>query len=91
MEEENQLTDSEWLNLFKQAESLGIGFILLAGGEPLLRPEMIETAGIQEAAKQYFMWNMYRFMQIQRDLNLKMLKEEFLKEKLLELSYSADK
>lgn len=44
-EEANQLTDREWLNLFEQAENLGIGFILLAGGEPLLRPGLIEQAG----------------------------------------------
>ena len=40
-----QLTDGEWLDIFRQAEELGIGFILLAGGEPLLRRGVIEAAG----------------------------------------------
>ena len=40
-----QLTDAQWLDLFDQAEALGIGFILLAGGEPLLRRGVIEAAG----------------------------------------------
>jgi MoaA/NifB/PqqE/SkfB family radical SAM enzyme len=44
-EKENQLTDREWLDVFEQAENLGVGFILLAGGEPLLRLEVIKSAG----------------------------------------------
>ncbi|WP_319378179.1 radical SAM protein [uncultured Methanocorpusculum sp.] len=35
---------SEWENIFGQAEELGISFILLAGGEPLLRSDLIEAA-----------------------------------------------
>jgi MoaA/NifB/PqqE/SkfB family radical SAM enzyme len=34
----------EWENIFGQAEELGISFILLAGGEPLLRRDLIEEA-----------------------------------------------
>lgn len=46
---ENQLTDGEWLNIFDEAKNLGVGFILLAGGEPLMRPDIIQAAGkIQE-------------------------------------------
>jgi MoaA/NifB/PqqE/SkfB family radical SAM enzyme len=30
--------------LFKEAESLGIGVIMIAGGEPLMRPEILEAA-----------------------------------------------
>ena len=40
-----QLTDGEWLSIFGQAEDLGVGFVLLAGGEPLLRRGVIEAAG----------------------------------------------
>ena len=41
----NQLTGEEWKNIFFEAKELGINFILLAGGEPLLRKDVIETAG----------------------------------------------
>ena len=40
-----QLTSQEWLGLFDEADDLGISFILLAGGEPLLRRDIIEAAG----------------------------------------------
>ena len=40
-----QLTDEEWLRIFREAEELGVSFILLAGGEPMLRWDVIETAG----------------------------------------------
>ena len=40
-----QLTDDEWQNIFNEAEELGISFILLAGGEPMLRRGVIEAAG----------------------------------------------
>ena len=40
-----QLTDEEWLRIFSEAEELGISFILLAGGEPLLRRDIITAAG----------------------------------------------
>ena len=40
-----QLTNEEWADLFDQAEALGVGFILLAGGEPLLRRGVMEAAG----------------------------------------------
>ena len=41
----NQLTGSDWENIFAEAKELGISFILLAGGEPLLRRDVIEAAG----------------------------------------------
>ena len=41
---EAQLTDEEWGRIFEEAESLGISFILLAGGEPLLRRDVLEQA-----------------------------------------------
>lgn len=42
---EMQLTDDEWLKIFDEAEKLGISFILLAGGEPMLRWDVIKAAG----------------------------------------------
>ena len=41
----NQLTGSDWENIFAEAKELGISFVLLAGGEPLLRRDVIEAAG----------------------------------------------
>lgn len=41
----NQLSDEDWKNVFDEAEDLGVSFILLAGGEPLLRKGVVEAAG----------------------------------------------
>ena len=41
----DQLTAEEWLRIFREAEELGVSFILLAGGEPMLRRDVIEAAG----------------------------------------------
>ena len=40
-----QLTSEEWLRIFDEADELGVSFILLAGGEPMLRQDIIEAAG----------------------------------------------
>ena len=40
-----QLTAEEWLRIFGEAFDMGISFILLAGGEPLLRRDVIKAAG----------------------------------------------
>ncbi|MBQ8174903.1 MAG: radical SAM protein [Clostridia bacterium] len=40
-----QLSDAEWLKIFHEAKELGISFILLAGGEPMLRRDVIRAAG----------------------------------------------
>lgn len=40
-----QLTDEQWSAIFDEADELGISFILLAGGEPMLRRGVIEAAG----------------------------------------------
>ena len=40
-----QLTDEQWLRIFDEADELGVSFILLAGGEPMLRRDIIEAAG----------------------------------------------
>ncbi len=42
---QRQLSTEQWESIFRQAEELGVSFILLAGGEPLLRPDVIEAAG----------------------------------------------
>ena len=44
-EPEEQLSREEWQSVFQQAEELGISFILLAGGEPLIRRDVVEAAG----------------------------------------------
>ena len=44
----NQLTGEEWLRIFDEADQLGISFILLAGGGPMLRRSVIEAAGQME-------------------------------------------
>ena len=41
----SQLTGEEWFKIFDEADELGISFILLAGGEPMLRRDVIEAAG----------------------------------------------
>ncbi len=41
----SQLTSDEWERIFDEADELGISFILLAGGEPMLRRDVIEAAG----------------------------------------------
>ena len=45
---ESQLSAEEWLRVFNEAADLGISFILLAGGEPMLRRDVIEAAGTQK-------------------------------------------
>ena len=40
-----QLTSEEWLRIFREADELGVSFIMLAGGEPLIRRDIIEAAG----------------------------------------------
>ena len=41
----SQLTDEEWLAIFQEADEIGVSYILLAGGEPMLRRDIIEAAG----------------------------------------------
>ncbi|MBK1813041.1 radical SAM protein [Clostridium sp. YIM B02505] len=40
----NQMSAGRWGEVFEEAKELGIPFILLAGGEPLMRREVIEKA-----------------------------------------------
>lgn len=39
-----QLTDEEWNRIFGEAKDLGVGFILLAGGEPMIRKDVMKKA-----------------------------------------------
>ena len=43
-----QLTGEEWVKVFREAEELGVSFIMLAGGEPMLRWDVIEGAGAMQ-------------------------------------------
>ena len=40
-----QLTSGEWLRIFREADELGVSFIMLAGGEPMIRRDILEAAG----------------------------------------------
>lgn len=40
----NQLSDEDWEDIFKQAKDMGISFIVLAGGEPMIRKDVIIKA-----------------------------------------------
>ena len=39
-----QMTGDDWLRVFTEARDMGIGFILLAGGEPMVRRDVLEAA-----------------------------------------------
>ena len=41
---DHTLTRNRWSEIFTEAARLGISFILLAGGEPFLRPDILESA-----------------------------------------------
>ncbi len=43
-----QLSTEEWLRVFKEADELGVSFIMLAGGEPMIRREIIKAAGTMQ-------------------------------------------
>lgn len=43
-----QLSAEEWDHIFEDAEEMGISFILLAGGEPMMRRDVIEKAGSRQ-------------------------------------------
>ena len=40
----SQMSAEEWGKVFEQARELGIGFVLLAGGEPMVRQDVIRKA-----------------------------------------------
>lgn len=41
------MASSEWARIFREAEDLGVSMILLAGGEPLMRRDVLEQAANQ--------------------------------------------
>lgn len=43
-EEDKHLSAARWAEIFREAQEMGVSFILLAGGEPLIRQEVIEKA-----------------------------------------------
>lgn len=44
----SQLSGADWAKIFDEAQEIGVSFILLAGGEPLLRYDVIEEAGFRK-------------------------------------------
>ncbi|MFH1511999.1 MAG: radical SAM protein [Bacillota bacterium] len=42
------LSAAQWSGIFGQAEDLGIQFVLLAGGEPMMRADVLEAAAAHE-------------------------------------------
>lgn len=45
----DQLTGDEWEDIFNQAKDMGVSFIVLAGGEPMLRKDvLVKASGIPE-------------------------------------------
>ncbi len=42
--DDNLLSDEQWDSIFVQAKEIGVSFVLLAGGEPMLRRGVIERA-----------------------------------------------
>mgnify|MGYP001005242800 CR=1 FL=1 len=42
--EKAQLSGERWTQIFSEAEAIGVSFILLAGGEPFMHPDIIERA-----------------------------------------------
>ena len=48
-EPKNQLRGDQWKDIFAEAKDLGISFILLAGGEPLLRKDVIQAAAKEQS------------------------------------------
>lgn len=42
------LSPSDWQRIFKEADTLGISFILLTGGEPMMNPKIIKAAATEK-------------------------------------------
>lgn len=54
-EPEGLLSAGEWGRIFAEAEELGVSFILLAGGEPLMRPDVL----LQAAARPHILFPVF--------------------------------
>lgn len=66
-----QLSADEWDHIFEEAEELGISFILLAGGEPMIRRDVMEKAG----DRQKIMFPIFTNGTLIDDTYIKMLKK----------------
>lgn len=66
-----QLSAEEWNHIFEEAEEMGISFILLAGGEPMIRRDVIEKAG----NRQKIMFPIFTNGTLIDDTYIKMLKK----------------
>ena len=66
-----QLSTEEWNHIFEEAEELGISFILLAGGEPMIRRDVIEKAG----NRQKIMFPIFTNGTLMDDTYIRMLKK----------------
>ena len=44
-EPKEQLSGEEWQKIFEEAQDLGVSFILVAGGEPMIRRDVMRAAG----------------------------------------------
>lgn len=42
----DQLSSEEWLRVFREARDMGVSFILLAGGEPMVRGDVLDVASM---------------------------------------------
>lgn len=42
--QKQQMSSERWESLFKEAKEVGVSFVLIAGGEPLMRKEVLEKA-----------------------------------------------
>lgn len=40
-----ELTNSKWIEIFNEAKEMGVSFILIAGGEPFIRLDLLKMAG----------------------------------------------
>ena len=70
-ESAGQLSAEVWDRIFEQAEEMGISFILLAGGEPMIRRDVIEKAG----SRQNILFPIFTNGTLMDDTYIKMLKK----------------
>ena len=67
-----QLSAEVWDHIFEEAEEMGISFILLAGGEPMIRRDVIEKAG----DRQRILFPIFTNGTLMDDTYIRMLKKD---------------
>ena len=84
----NQLSVDEWEDIFIQAKEMGISFIVLAGGEPMLREDVINKAtnfpeilfpiftNVTMLNEDYLKGTLFRFYQLKAMKRSRILEEE---------------